>query len=196
MNENPVTLPVFRKVRLTHQRREHRENQPQVSVFRKARLIQQHRGYQETQPQVSVFRKVRLIRQHRRHQETQPQLPVPPAQTTLPAQVIRSANLDSATREALRRERQADIDYQLRELLREMRELNRDHKVDANGPVIREATSAQTQLEVETRRQVEAMRAQAEHLRMQQNSDWAHGLSDDPPPGYTPQTLSIGRHNI
>lgn len=38
----------------------------------------------------------------------------------------------------------------------------------------------------ELRERMNAMRSQVQHLEQQRHSDWAEGLSDDLPPGYTP----------
>ncbi|KAF8077620.1 hypothetical protein FPV67DRAFT_1462396 [Lyophyllum atratum] len=109
-----------------------------------------------------------------------------------------SSGLDPEAREELRRARQAEIDRQLRQLVREMRDLNKDRKLDAtasgNTGGHHHSSSQTRREEVEIavmREQMQAMQEQIDYLQGQQSSEWAQGLSDEPPPGYSVRVPSI-----
>ncbi|EFI28295.1 hypothetical protein CC1G_13824 [Coprinopsis cinerea okayama7 len=95
----------------------------------------------------------------------------------------------SSQQEAIRRARQQELDQQLRTVEQEMDELGQDLK---RGRSLRRrteprATGGEEMTVEEMRAQMELMQQQIEILRANQRSDWAEGLTDDPPPGYTPR---------
>ncbi|KAF5387048.1 hypothetical protein D9615_001533 [Tricholomella constricta] len=114
---------------------------------------------------------------------------------------LRSTNLDPEVREQLRRERQAELDQQLQNLLREMQELNKDRKLEEGTPgspssyaPLSPPQTRQREQEIAVmREQMQQMRAHIEYLQVQQNSEWAQGLSDEPPPGYSVRVSRILR---
>ncbi|TFK22986.1 hypothetical protein FA15DRAFT_495642 [Coprinopsis marcescibilis] len=99
----------------------------------------------------------------------------------------------------IRRARQEELAVQLRTAEEEMRSLNQDlqggvSKRRSRQPSVR-AGASQEEEEVEMsmsemREQMKIMQRQIVSLRQNQRSEWAEGLTDDPPPGYTPSTLS------
>ncbi|KAG5653536.1 hypothetical protein H0H81_012477 [Sphagnurus paluster] len=94
------------------------------------------------------------------------------------------ATLDSA-REAVREQRQQEIDQRLHDVKIEMHQLNTQKSS-------RELSSDLSPREiVEMRQQMREMREQIEYFQAQQQSEWAQGLSDEPPPGYSAQSPSL-----
>ncbi|TFK22988.1 hypothetical protein FA15DRAFT_670996 [Coprinopsis marcescibilis] len=91
----------------------------------------------------------------------------------------------------LRRERQAELERQLLAIDTEMEALNRG--MGEGGESTAEFT-ARREIEgmsvEEMREQMRMMQQQIAILRHNQGSDWAEGLTDDPPPGYTPRQTS------
>lgn len=106
--------------------------------------------------------------------------------------------------EAIRQARQRELDQHLRSVQQEMAalaaEISNDQATPTRRPSIRQYSSARNQSgavaaanEVEDREmnmdemtaQLRIMREQIDYLTAQQQSPWAQGLSDDPPPGYT-----------
>lgn len=98
-----------------------------------------------------------------------------------------------APQEQVRRARQEELDRQMATVQNEIHELDRDLK---RGTSVRRRTIPRN-AEVEERdltieemqQQMEMMRQQIEILRENQRSDWAAGLTNDPPPGYTPDPV-------
>lgn len=93
-------------------------------------------------------------------------------------------NTQEQTREEVRHERQEELDYRLRVVQREMEQVT-----ESTLTLRRQRTLTHTGEEVsvsDMRMEVMLMREQIALLRSQQRSAWALGLSDDPPPGYTP----------
>jgi hypothetical protein len=83
------------------------------------------------------------------------------------------------TREKVRHERQEELDHRLRVVQREMEQLT--------GSTLALRHTGEEGLSVtDMRMEMSMMREQIALLRAQQQSAWALGLSDDPPPGYTP----------
>jgi len=83
---------------------------------------------------------------------------------------------------AVRRHRQKELELQIRYLQDELRTL---------GPGLGPASSALLSPErAEDARQMDLMREQIALLQSQQNSSWAQGLTDEPPPGYTADTVA------
>ncbi len=108
----------------------------------------------------------------------------------------------SSAIEATRRERQNKLDQQLRSIQQEMMYLSSDVRngekgarhhsvrrrqtVDRGAPVA-EAEEPEGEISMEEmQEQLRNMRAQIAYLQEQQRSAWAQGLTDDPPPGYSP----------
>ncbi|KAG6840970.1 hypothetical protein C0991_002952 [Blastosporella zonata] len=77
-------------------------------------------------------------------------------------------------REVLRQRRQSQIESRIQAVSREMGDL----KANDRG-VVSDATEMD-----EMREQMHSMREELVHLRRQQNSAWAQGLSNDAPPDY------------
>ena len=108
----------------------------------------------------------------------------------------------SSTVEATRRARQNELDQQLRSIQQEMMYLSSDvrngekgarhHSVRRRqtldrGAPIAEAEEPEGEISMEEmQEQLRNMRAQIAYLQEQQRSAWAQGLTDDPPPGYSP----------
>ncbi|GLB34605.1 hypothetical protein LshimejAT787_0201700 [Lyophyllum shimeji] len=87
--------------------------------------------------------------------------------------------------DAMRRARQSAIDQQLQAVTREMRDLKTDL---SRQPSVRAAAAERAREETEIaqmREQMRLMQEQIEFLRSQQSSEWAQGLTDEPPPGYS-----------
>jgi hypothetical protein len=93
-------------------------------------------------------------------------------------------NTREQTREEVRHERQEELDYRLRMLQREMEQVTESTLALRH---IGEESLSVTDMRVE----MIQMREQIALLRAQQQSAWALGLSDDPPPGYTREHNSM-----
>ena len=99
--------------------------------------------------------------------------------------------------EAIRRARQNEIDARLRAVQQEVTHLTSDLRGEKGGrqlsvrwrradtPGHQEVGEEEEMSMAEMREQLRVMKEQIGHLREQQRSAWAQGLSDDPPPGYT-----------
>jgi hypothetical protein len=94
--------------------------------------------------------------------------------------------------EALRRARQMEIDRQMRAVKQEMRDLKTDFHIETTrrSSVTSEARSEETEMS-DMREQIRMMKEQIEYLQAQQQSPWAQGLSDEPPPGYSARQSTI-----
>ncbi|KAG6880228.1 hypothetical protein C0992_002994 [Termitomyces sp. T32_za158] len=103
-----------------------------------------------------------------------------------------AANYDSAMTNSISiaSTRQAEIDRQIWELTREMQVLagvkitstKRSPTIPpsfVSKPSDKERASAD-----QIQRKLDTMRGEIEHLRLQLHSDWARGLTNDPPPSY------------
>jgi hypothetical protein len=110
--------------------------------------------------------------------------------------------------ETIRRARQNEIEERLRAVQQEVIHLTSDLRGGNGGRQLSErwlGTTTQGNQEmgegeemsmVEMREQLRVMREQIEYLREQQRSAWAQGLSDDPPPGYTPASTTASRYSV
>ncbi|KAF8343331.1 hypothetical protein F5887DRAFT_1075889 [Amanita rubescens] len=91
-------------------------------------------------------------------------------------------------RDEVRAERQREIDQRLQIVQQEMHNFNSRQNTMRRRPgsLLSEARGqAETEQELEgVREQMRRFRTQIEHLRMDRSSDWAQGLSDEPPPAY------------
>jgi len=106
--------------------------------------------------------------------------------------------------ETVRRARQNEIDERLRAVQQEVTHLTSDLRGEKGGRQLsvrrrRANTRGNEEVEAEQemgmaemREQLSAMKEQIGYLREQQRSAWAQGLSDDPPPGYTPTSRYSG----
>lgn len=99
----------------------------------------------------------------------------------------------SKSRDELRAVRQLEINERLQAAQQEMDNLaTRQTIVPASMSSRPDSTSSssgarrqETEHEMETmREQIRQLRAQIEHLQVERSSDWAQGLSDEPPPAY------------
>ena len=103
------------------------------------------------------------------------------------------------TREEIRRVRQQDLDNRLRVVQHNIVQLEESSAGPERSVSLRRQTSGGAEIiEEEMHMSVsdmqEAIRSQREQireLREQQQSAWALGLSDDPPPGYTPMEVDM-----
>jgi hypothetical protein len=88
-------------------------------------------------------------------------------------------NTREQTREEVRHERQEELDYRLRVVQRAMEQVTESTlALRHTGDVGLSVTDMRVEMML--------MREQIALLRAQQRSAWALGLSNDPPPGYTP----------
>jgi hypothetical protein len=96
----------------------------------------------------------------------------------------------SKSRDELRTVRQLEINQRLQVAQQEMDSLARRQTMPtSSGPGSTSSSSGargrETEHEMETmREQIRQLRAQIEHLQTERSSDWAQGLSDEPPPAY------------
>ncbi|KAG5644052.1 hypothetical protein DXG03_009204 [Asterophora parasitica] len=90
-----------------------------------------------------------------------------------------SAAQDS-DREAIRQARQAELDRKLHAVEQEIQDL------DGKQPSGSQGNNAQSATVAELQEQMRVMMSQIDHLKNQQQSDWAQGLSDEAPPEYEP----------
>lgn len=90
------------------------------------------------------------------------------------------------TTEEVRRVRQLEIDRQMRAVKQEMRDMKTDFHMEATQgvPVTSGGRSEETEMK-DMRDQIRMMKDQIEYLQSQQESPWAQGLTDEPPPGYS-----------
>lgn len=95
-------------------------------------------------------------------------------------------NTRELTREEVRHERQEELDYRLRMVQREMEQVTESTLASRRQQTLRH-TGEEGLLVSDMRREIMLMTEQISLLRAQQRSAWALGLSDDPPPGYTPR---------
>ncbi|KAF8912180.1 hypothetical protein CPB84DRAFT_1742791 [Gymnopilus junonius] len=129
-----------------------------------------------------------------------------PLSSTLNSQNPLSLLSPSNKIEATRRARQQELDQRLRTMQQEMAFLASDitgekspvgpggqrnvsvrRRPTSNGTARGESEEGGEELTMaEMREQLRQMRHQISYLREQQQSAWAQGLSDDPPPGYEP----------
>ncbi|KAF8077613.1 hypothetical protein FPV67DRAFT_1775019 [Lyophyllum atratum] len=107
-----------------------------------------------------------------------------------------STATQDSSREAVRRARQSEIDQRLRVVRREMHDLKTDITTETpRRESVRSTGRTRTdEAEIsEMREQMRLMQEQIEFLRGQQQSEWAQGLSDEPPPGYADAAPSLLR---
>ncbi|KIL67158.1 hypothetical protein M378DRAFT_160158 [Amanita muscaria Koide BX008] len=90
----------------------------------------------------------------------------------------------SSDREKLRAIRQTEIDEQLNSVQREMENLAARQSMPPPPNVARRPAPTDQEMEA-LREQVRMLSGQIEHLHRERQSDWALGLSDEPPPAYT-----------
>ncbi|KAG6817766.1 hypothetical protein H0H87_003174 [Tephrocybe sp. NHM501043] len=122
--------------------------------------------------------------------ESMPSRPGPRPQT-LPPPYTDSTVSDTTGSESTGQRRQAEIDHRIRDLTREMQVLGgvdvsskeRGYRVQPSLSFYR---SSRRQRDVaRLQEEVNAMRGEIEYLQAQLNSDWARGLSNEPPPSYS-----------
>jgi len=106
----------------------------------------------------------------------------------------------TGTREEVRHARQEDLDIWLRVVQHNIVQLEESSARSGRSVSLRRQTSGEAEIIEEEmhmsvpdmREAIRLMREQLRVLREQQQSAWAQGLSDDPPPGYTP--MEVGMH--
>ncbi|KAF5386634.1 hypothetical protein D9615_001525 [Tricholomella constricta] len=103
-----------------------------------------------------------------------------------------------ARQDELRRGRQLEIDRQLRAVKRDMHNLRSDITTEtARQPPVRQRRGDEGTEVAEMREQMRLMKQQIAYLQTQQQSDWALGLSNEPPPGYSAQhPSSLGESRL
>ena len=100
----------------------------------------------------------------------------------------------AGTREEVRRARQQDLDNRLRVVQHNILQLE-ESSARGRSVSLRRQTSGAAEEEMhmsmpDIQEAIQSMREQIGVLRRQQQSAWALGLSDDPPPGYTMEASS------
>ncbi|KAF8891361.1 hypothetical protein BD779DRAFT_1670977 [Infundibulicybe gibba] len=85
--------------------------------------------------------------------------------------------------EEVRHARQLKLDQQIQAARQEMWDLKSE--VGRRGSMSKRGLPKNNEEMTAMKEQMEAMKQQIEYLQSQQQSPWARGLSDDPPPGYT-----------
>jgi hypothetical protein len=105
----------------------------------------------------------------------------------------------TGAREEVRRARQEDLDNRLRVVQHNIIQLEESSAGPGRSVSLRRQTSGEAGIIEEEmhmsvpdmQEAIRSMREQIRVLREQQQSAWALGLSDDPPPGYTPMELGL-----
>ena len=106
----------------------------------------------------------------------------------------------AGAREEVRRARQEDLHNRLRVVQQNIVQLEESSAGPGRSVSLRRQTSGEAEIIEEEmhmsvpdmQEAIRSMREQIRVLREQQQSAWALGLSDDPPPGYTP--MDVGMH--
>ena len=123
----------------------------------------------------------------------------PPSSQQLPSSPLLLTPLNvKGTREEVRRARQQDLDNRLRVVQHNIVQLEESNARPGRSVSSRQQTSGAAEIIEEEmhmsmpdiQEAIRSMREQIGVLRRQQQSAWALGLSDDPPPGYTMEALS------
>ncbi|KAF9532857.1 hypothetical protein CPB83DRAFT_903366 [Crepidotus variabilis] len=112
------------------------------------------------------------------------------------------AGMSAQQREDVRRERQRELDERMCQVQDEMNHLAADmtgqkpsRRRSIRRPQAPSSVTGEEEMSMEEmREQLRVMTNQVSYLRNQQQSAWALGLSDDPPPGYEPTILSSTNH--
>jgi hypothetical protein len=102
----------------------------------------------------------------------------------------------TGTQEEARRARQEDLNNRLRVVQHNIVQLEESSAGPGRSVSFRRQTSGvigeEMQMSVpDMQEAIRSMREQIHVLREQQQSAWAQGLSDDPPPGYTPMEVDM-----
>lgn len=99
---------------------------------------------------------------------------------------------DDQNTEAVRKARQMELVRQMRAVKQEMRDLKTDLTAETvRRPSVDSRRTRGENVEMEQmKEQMRVMKEQIEYLRAQQQSEWAQGLSDEPPPGYSARSPS------
>ncbi|KAJ4487574.1 hypothetical protein J3R30DRAFT_3429333 [Lentinula aciculospora] len=130
-------------------------------------------------------------------------VPVPSGSSS-PTHIIPAATTTSEKSE-LRRIRQQELERQMRDINEEIEELKTEAAKRFNPSSGRSTSRTSTRKKISVKRgrgsdervnsvaqlkaQIREMSSQIALLQSQQNSAWAQGLSDGPPPGYSPRRL-------
>lgn len=104
------------------------------------------------------------------------------------------ASPNSATA-AIRKARREELDHQVRTVRQEMQDLKVDSRsVMTRPPSFRSGTTRSDNTEMlDMREQIRIMRERIDYLQAQEQSAWARGLSDEPPPDYSARAPSMRR---
>ena len=102
----------------------------------------------------------------------------------------------TGTRDEVRRARQKDLDDRLRVVQHNIEQLEGSGAghYRLGQQTLEETESTEEEMHMSVSDMQEAIRSQREQIRLlreQQHSAWALGLSDDPPPGYTPMEVDL-----
>ena len=123
----------------------------------------------------------------------------PPSSQQLPSSPLLPSPLNvNGAREEVRRARQQDLDNRLRVVQHNIVQLEESNARPGRSVSLRQQTSGAAEIIEEEmhmsmpdiQEAIRSMREQIGVLRRQQQSAWALGLSDDPPPGYTLEASS------
>ncbi len=101
-------------------------------------------------------------------------------------QLPQALNTKDRGRDELRALRQMEIDMRLQTAQREMQNLTSRQTIQSEpGSSSGEAEREESGREMETiHEHIRQLRAQISQLQMERSSDWAQGLTDEPPPPY------------
>jgi hypothetical protein len=97
-------------------------------------------------------------------------------------------NTRELTQDEVRRERQEELDNRLRMVQQEMAQVTALGEQRTSRATLVEGADLSAS---DIRMEIQLMREQIQLLRDQQRSTWALGLSDNPPPGYTPMETRV-----
>jgi hypothetical protein len=107
-------------------------------------------------------------------------------------------SLSEKGREARRRERQRQLETQMRKIQREINALNQEALVRRQSTMRTPGSGGAESQELKVEdlmSQLGEAQAHVAFLQQQQQSAWAMGLTDDPPPGYEAEPSEVSQHS-
>jgi hypothetical protein len=123
-------------------------------------------------------------------------LPLSSSNNRIASPLLPSSLNVTGTLEEVRRARQEDLDNRLRVVQHNIEQLEESRTGSGRSVSLREQISGEAGEEIHMsvpgmQEAIRSLREQLRILREQQQSAWALGLSDDPPPGYTPMEVGM-----